>query len=68
MAVISRTHRTKGSSAKSDFLSTRSGPEVAREARIAELRHLVASGRYHVEPAKLALKIFARALARSGDI
>jgi len=39
-----------------------SGEEIARAARVAELRRLVASGRYKVEPQKLAAKILSRAL------
>ncbi len=43
-----------------------SAPEgdVARAARVEELRQLVASGRYQVQPQKLALKILVRALKR----
>jgi anti-sigma28 factor (negative regulator of flagellin synthesis) len=43
-----------------------SGEQVARAARVAELRKLVAAGRYHVEPRKLAAKILARALLQQG--
>jgi anti-sigma28 factor (negative regulator of flagellin synthesis) len=39
-----------------------SGEQIARAARVAELRRLVAAGRYHVEPKALAMKILARAL------
>jgi anti-sigma28 factor (negative regulator of flagellin synthesis) len=41
---------------------TSSGEDIARAARVAELRRLVASGRYKVEPRALAAKILARAL------
>ena len=39
------------------------GHETVRAARVAELRRLVAAGRYHVEPRKLAISILNRALA-----
>lgn len=41
-----------------------SGADVARAARVEELRRMVASGRYKVNPYKLALKIMVRALSR----
>jgi anti-sigma28 factor (negative regulator of flagellin synthesis) len=44
-----------------------SGEQIARTARVAELKRLVAAGRYHVEPRQLAVKILARALKRSSD-
>ncbi len=63
MSATGRLSRVKGGDqAKADFLGTQSGPEVARAARIAELRRLVATGRYKVEPVKLASRIMARAL------
>ena len=43
-----------------------SGEQVARAARVEELRRLVAAGRYHVEPQTLAAKILARALQQQG--
>jgi anti-sigma28 factor (negative regulator of flagellin synthesis) len=36
--------------------------DVSRQARIEELRQLVASGQYQIQPEKLALKILVRAL------
>jgi anti-sigma28 factor (negative regulator of flagellin synthesis) len=38
--------------------------DIDREMRIEELRQLVASGRYKVEPHKLGLRILVRALKR----
>jgi anti-sigma28 factor (negative regulator of flagellin synthesis) len=46
-------------------MAARSGEEIARAVRVEELRRLVASGRYRVEPQKLALKILAKALRRT---
>ncbi|MGA7742952.1 MAG: flagellar biosynthesis anti-sigma factor FlgM [Polyangia bacterium] len=40
------------------------GADVCREARLEELRQMVASGRYRIQPEKLALKILVRALMR----
>lgn len=57
----------RGKDASADFLKSQTGPEVARAARIAELRRLVASGRYKVEPTRLAMRIMARALSRRDD-
>jgi anti-sigma28 factor (negative regulator of flagellin synthesis) len=51
-----------GAKDSAGFLQSRTGAEIAREARIAELRRLVASGRYKVEPTRLAMRIMARAL------
>ncbi|MCG5051873.1 MAG: flagellar biosynthesis anti-sigma factor FlgM [Myxococcales bacterium] len=49
---------------KADFLATQSGEDVARAARVEDLRRMVASGRYRVEPDRLAERILRRALAR----
>jgi anti-sigma28 factor (negative regulator of flagellin synthesis) len=38
--------------------------DISRQARIEELRQMVAAGRYQVQPEKLALKILVRALKR----
>jgi anti-sigma28 factor (negative regulator of flagellin synthesis) len=62
MKVTGRLTRGKLQQAKSDFLASSSGPMIARAARVAELRKLVAAGRYKVEPMKLAQRILARAL------
>ncbi len=40
------------------------GEQIARAARVEELRRLVAAGRYHVEPRRLAVRILARALSQ----
>ena len=42
--------------------ATQSGEQIARQARVEELRQLVASGRYRVEPRALAASILNRAL------
>lgn len=44
-------------------MGTQTGEQIARAARVEELRRLVAAGRYHVEPRRLAAQILARALA-----
>jgi anti-sigma28 factor (negative regulator of flagellin synthesis) len=41
------------------------GEQIARAARVEQLRRLVAAGRYHVEPKALAMKILARALRQA---
>lgn len=38
------------------------GADIARQARVEELRRMVAAGRYRVDPYKLALKIMVKAL------
>ena len=38
------------------------GEEIARAARVEQLRRLVAAGKYQVEPKRLAARILARAL------
>jgi len=57
---LSRTSSTK------DFARAigARGAEICREARLEELRQMVASGRYQIQPQKLALKILVRALMR----
>ena len=40
------------------------GADISRQARIEELRQMVATGRYQIQPEKLALKILVRALKR----
>ncbi|HJX52051.1 MAG TPA: flagellar biosynthesis anti-sigma factor FlgM [Polyangia bacterium] len=40
------------------------GADISRQARIEELRQMVAAGRYQVQPEKLALNILVRALTR----
>ena len=63
MTVTSRLP-SKGN-AVSKEIATASG-DVARQARIIELRRMVAAGQYRVEPYKLALRIMVRALSRHG--
>ena len=46
-------------------MATQDGEQIARGARVEELRRLVASGRYTVEPKKLASRILERALMLS---
>lgn len=38
--------------------------EIGRSARVKELKRLVATGRYRVNPTRLAAKILIRALGR----
>jgi anti-sigma28 factor (negative regulator of flagellin synthesis) len=38
--------------------------DVSRASRVEELRQMVASGRYQIQPQKLALKMLVRALKR----
>jgi len=45
-------------------VATSAGSDMARSARLEELRRMVASGRYKVEPYKLAVKIMVKALGR----
>lgn len=45
-----------------EFLAAHPGADMAREARVAELRRLVADGQYRVDANRLAIKILARAL------
>jgi anti-sigma28 factor (negative regulator of flagellin synthesis) len=61
MSVTGRTTRSKQTT-KRAATAAASGEMIVRAARVEELRRLVSSGRYKVEPFKLALKILARAL------
>ena len=45
-------------------MATQDGETIARGARLAELRKLIASGRYQVEPRRLAARILDRALRK----
>jgi anti-sigma28 factor (negative regulator of flagellin synthesis) len=47
-----------------NLVASSSEGDVGRAARVEELRQMVASGRYQVQPQKLALKILVRALKR----
>ncbi len=40
------------------------GADISRQARVEELRQMVAAGRYQIQPEKLALKILVLALKR----
>jgi anti-sigma28 factor (negative regulator of flagellin synthesis) len=65
MALTSGS-RLRTSSAK-DFAGAMGtqGADISRQARIEELRQMVAAGRYQIQPQKLALKILVRALRRN---
>jgi anti-sigma28 factor (negative regulator of flagellin synthesis) len=39
--------------------------DISRQARVEELRQLVAAGRYQIQPQRLALKILVMALKRT---
>jgi hypothetical protein len=41
------------------------GEDIGRQARVVELRSMVRAKRYKVDSYKLAVNIFARAMARS---
>lgn len=64
MAVTSRQQGKKTVPGKEALIST-PGADTERQFRIEELRRQVASGRYRVEPYRLALKILVRALKRA---
>jgi anti-sigma28 factor (negative regulator of flagellin synthesis) len=65
MALTTRS-RSRTSSAK-DFAGAIGGQsaDISRQARIEELRQMVASGRYQIQPQRLALKILVRALKQN---
>lgn len=61
------TGRFQGSIAPSKrdaFLSTHSGEDIVRQAKVEKLRRLVAKGRYHVDADGLANEILHHALSR----
>jgi anti-sigma28 factor (negative regulator of flagellin synthesis) len=62
MAFTGRHTSRKVAPGKRGISETQTGEQIAREVRVEELRRLVASGRYQVEPQKLASSILARAL------
>lgn len=63
MSVTSRNPPKRAASRKADdYVATCSGSEVARQSRVQELRRLVASGQYRVEPRMLAKSILSRSL------
>jgi len=55
-----------GPRSSSDFAKAAGARDVdiSRQARIEELRQMVAAGRYQIQPEKLALKILVRSLKR----
>jgi anti-sigma28 factor (negative regulator of flagellin synthesis) len=65
MALTTRS-RSRTSSAK-DFAGAigAQAADLSRQARIEELRQMVAAGQYQVQPQKLALKILVRALKQN---
>ena len=58
----SRLPAKKAASHKAIALS---GGDVGRQARVTELRGMIRSRTYRVDPYKLATRILARALSRS---
>jgi anti-sigma28 factor (negative regulator of flagellin synthesis) len=62
MTFTGRHTSRKLASKRAAMMATRSGEQIARTARVEELRRLVAAGRYRVEPYRLAVRILARAL------
>jgi anti-sigma28 factor (negative regulator of flagellin synthesis) len=62
MALTSGTRL--GPRSSQNFAKAAAGTDISRQARIEELRQMVAAGRYQVHPGKLALKILVRALKR----
>jgi anti-sigma28 factor (negative regulator of flagellin synthesis) len=61
------TSRKLVSGKRASIAASRSPEQVARAARVSELRRLVAAGRYRVESRKLAVCILARALASAAS-
>jgi len=64
MASTSGTRLRSGST--KDFVGApgEEGADISRQARIEELRQMVAAGRYQIQPQKLALKILVLSLKR----
>jgi hypothetical protein len=64
MAFTGRLSSGKLTPSKGHHPSTgnQTGEEIARAARVEQLRRLVAAGKYQVEPKRLAARILARAL------
>jgi anti-sigma28 factor (negative regulator of flagellin synthesis) len=67
MSFTGRHTSRKHAPGKRSVTETQSGEQIARAARVEELRRLVASGRYRVESHKLAQRILSRALSLKGD-
>ena len=65
MALTSGTRRdARAADAFAKAAGPKGNADLTRMARLEDLRQLVASGRYQVQPEKLALKILVRALKR----
>lgn len=62
MKVTGRLSAKKSIQAKA--LAAAGTSDIGRQARVMELRRMVASRRYRVDPYRLALRIMVRALAR----
>jgi anti-sigma28 factor (negative regulator of flagellin synthesis) len=62
MAFTGRQTSRKVAPGKQGITEAQTGEQIARASRVEEIRRLVASGRYQVEPQKLAMSILARAL------
>jgi anti-sigma28 factor (negative regulator of flagellin synthesis) len=67
MAFTGRHTSRKVAPGKRGISETQTGEQIARAVRVEELRRLVASGRYQVEPQKLAMSMLARALREQDD-
>jgi len=63
MALTSGGSRTRSAKAMAGAIVAR-GADIGRQARIEELRQMVAAGRYQIQPEKLALRILVLALKR----
>jgi anti-sigma28 factor (negative regulator of flagellin synthesis) len=63
MTFTGRPTSRKLSGKRAAIAASHSAEQIARAARVEELRRLVVAGRYRVEPRKLAVRILARALA-----
>jgi anti-sigma28 factor (negative regulator of flagellin synthesis) len=64
MALTSRSGSRTGSTKDFARAIGARGADISRQARIEELRQMVAAGRYQVQPEKLALTILVLALKR----
>ena len=64
MTMTGRHTSRKLSTPGKRAMATQDGEQIARGARIEELRRLIAAGRYKVEPKKLAARILDRALRK----
>ena len=64
MTLTSRSRLRTGSTKDFARVIGARGADICRQARIEELRQIVASGRYQIQPQKLALKILVLSLKR----